>query len=423
MIILDTCVIRSMKLDSSEAHLLRAIRDTKAERVGVPWMVVEERSAQLAIKYRETYRKAAQALDQLRRDAPGPVPELGEPEEDAVRERYREQLRELADILPTSEAALREGVVRESNALPPAGVKKDMKVGARDVSIWLSAVEYAKSNPDEKVYFVSSNTKDFTAGDGPYPYPMSKDLEGVSDRFVHLAQLADLLKVVAPSVEVAPERVMELLPLSIKHFRKAVMAHWGSPVQAMFTPFPALSMSSGTTKAAHGWYGTDQTTQLKALNVTAVQGYRLGDQDWCTASVQWQVMGWTRFTDRVDMGCTIWETSILLPLAESGPPRILRSEEPKAPSGPASVDWPGSGLLRDQPHLPEVQRLLDSLKSNSRLERALAMLNYALQNFDRLRPGEQQAALQDVLDGTLPDVPGEPWDSDTEEWPDSPEGD
>lgn len=176
------------------------------------------------------------------------------------------------------------------------------------------------------------------------------------------------------------------------------MAGWGSPVQAMFHPFPALSQTAGTAKEAHGWYGPEQATRLKALKVTDIQGYRLGEQEWCTASVQWQVTGWTRFTDGMDMGCSIWDTSILLPLVEDGPsPRILWSEKPKAPADPASIDWSGSGLLRDHAHLPETQRLLDSLRSGSQLERTLAMINYSLQSILAAQGGNPVTE-QDVLD-------------------------
>ncbi|MFJ2419223.1 PIN domain-containing protein [Streptomyces brevispora] len=378
MIILDTCVIRSMKLDGSEAHLLRAIRDAKAERVGVPWMVMEERAAQLAIKYREAYDKAALALNQLRKEAPGPVPELQTSDEEAVRERYREQLRELADVLPTSEAALREGVVREANALPPAGVKKDMKVGARDVSIWLSAVEYARDHPDETIYFVSSNTKDFTAGGGSYPSPMDKDIEGLGDHFVHLPQLANLLELVAPSVAVTPEQVEELLPSCIHHFQDVAVVTWGSPISAMTAPYPALSQSTGSVENAYGWLGPQGAMHFKVLQVDDVQGYKLGAEEWFTASVQWQVVGLMRFASGLGIGCCTWETRIMMPLVEGGPtPRILRSERPKAPEPREHVDWP-TVPLSSLSHLPEAKNLLTSLQSESKLVRTLAMINYAL---------------------------------------------
>ncbi|MFI1911376.1 hypothetical protein ACH444_36760 [Streptomyces microflavus] len=67
-------MIRSMNLDGSEALFLRATRDTKAERVGVPWMAMEVGAAQLAIKY--AISTAGQALEQRRanhrRDLPLP---------------------------------------------------------------------------------------------------------------------------------------------------------------------------------------------------------------------------------------------------------------------------------------------------------------------------------------------------------------
>ncbi|MEU6628446.1 PIN domain-containing protein [Streptomyces parvus] len=381
MIILDTCVIRSLNLDGSEAHLLRAIRDAEVERIGVPWMVMEERAAQLAIKYRETYGKADQALEQLRAISPGSVPDLAEPDEELVRDRFRDQLRELAVILPTTEAALREGVVRESNTLPPAGMKKGEKVGARDVAIWLSAVEYARDHPDETTYFVSSNTRDFTAGGGAYPSPMDKDIEGLGDRFVHLSQLADLLEVVAPPLIVDPDRVRKLLPSFVPHFRKTLMSQWGSPVQAMFAPFPALSQAAGSVKEAKGWFGAPETTQLRALQVTDLQGYRLGEQEWCLASVQWEVMGWTQFSDGMSMGCCTWTTRMLLPLVENGPsPRILDASGPEAPADEQEITW---GALSHFVPLSRSDReaLLASYDATSNWGKALLVAAHVLENF------------------------------------------
>lgn len=392
MIILDTCVIRGMRLDSSEAHLLRAIHETATDQVGVPWMVVEERAAQLAIKYRETYIKADQALDQLRALSPGTVPALTPPDEEAVRNRFRDQLQELAVILPTSEGALREGVLREANSLPPAGVKKGEKVGARDVAIWLSAVEYAKANPDETVYFVSSNTRDFTAGNSSYPSPMDADIDGLGDRFVHLPQLADLLKVVAPPLIVDPDRVQKFLPSFVPYFRKTLMSQWGSPTQAMFSPFPALSQAAGAVKEAKGWFGASEAIRLRALQVTDLQGYRLGEEEWCIASVQWEVMGWTQFGDGMSMGCCTWTTRILLPLVENGPsPRILDASPPEAPADGQEVTW---GELDHFGRLSRSEReaLLASYEATSSWGKVFLVAAHALQHFEDVQRMVQVSA-------------------------------
>ncbi|MFI8201128.1 PIN domain-containing protein [Streptomyces sp. NPDC085942] len=395
MIILDTCVIRGMRLDGSEAHLLRAIRETATDQVGVPWMAVEERAAQLAIKYRETYAKADQALDQLRALSPGTAPALPPPDEEAVRNRFRDQLQELAVILPTSEAALREGVFRESNSLPPAGLKKGEKVGARDVAIWLSAVEYAKVNPDETVYFVSSNTRDFTAGNSSYPSPMDADIDGLGDRFVHLPQLADLLEVVAPPVTVCADLVRKLLPSFVPYFRQTLMSQWGSPVKAMFSPFPALSQAAGAVKEAKGWFGAPETIDLRALEVTDLQGYRLGEQEWCIASVQWEVMGWTQFGDGMSWGCCTWTTRILLPLVEDGPsPRILGASGPEAPAEGQEVTW---GIRGSFGHLWRLDReaFLTSYEETTKWGKAFLVAAFALQNVqDAQRASQIRASLE-----------------------------
>ncbi len=103
---------------------------------------------------------------QLQRETPGDVPALGAPDPEAVRAHWRNKLTELVEVLPTSETALREGMYREANVLPPASSmphltkpNKVLKHGARDAAIWMSAVEYARAHPQETVYFVSNNTR------------------------------------------------------------------------------------------------------------------------------------------------------------------------------------------------------------------------------------------------------------------------
>ncbi|MEV5583014.1 PIN domain-containing protein [Streptomyces parvus] len=385
MIILDTCVIRSMPLDGSDAHLLRAVRETATERVGIPWMVMEERAAQLAIKYRETYDKAAQALEQLRAVSPTRPPLLSGPDEEGVRDRCRAELEEFAEILPTNEAALRQGLYREANSLPPAGVKKAEKVGARDVVIWLSAVEYARSSPEETVYFVSGNTKDFTTGKGPYPSPMDKDVQGLGDRFVHLPQLAGLLELVAPSVEVDPERVEKLLPSCIEHFQHVALTEWGDPLRAAWSPFPVLSLRTGAVESATGWLESVKTLQLEPLQVSDVEGYQLGDQEWCIATVKWQVAGWARTADTLGTCCCTWETRIMMPLVENGPsPRILRSERPQAPTDAPVAEW-AVPTLDTLAVRSEWLGLVDAITSGSRLERALALWNLSWSSHPLIR--------------------------------------
>lgn len=159
LIILDTNILTKSGIDSATTDLVKIIRASEVERVAVPWVVLEELTAHRSVPYREKYEAAEAALRSLKDGTPWllhtPLPQM--------------HLH-----IPTSEAVLKESLIREANLLPPckqvmANAGGDtVKVGARDAAIWLTAVEYARQHPDETVYFVSKNTKDF--GDGvPLP--------------------------------------------------------------------------------------------------------------------------------------------------------------------------------------------------------------------------------------------------------------
>ncbi|MET8330050.1 PIN domain-containing protein [Streptomyces sp. NPDC005181] len=236
MIILDTCVIRGMRLDGSDVEVLRAIVATGTERVSAPSMAVEELAAQKALDYIEAYRVAARALRQLGHRSHRTEPKLEEPDEEGVRQMWRKKY-DFLQVLPTSGDAALQGLYREANVLPPAGTKGDgdkkVKVGARDVAIWLTAVEYAQNHPDETVYFVSENHKDFTKGGTSYPAPMDSDVEGLGDRFVHLTNLGELLETVAPKQHVDTEYAYALLRFHTDYVARRARKTWRNKI----TPF------------------------------------------------------------------------------------------------------------------------------------------------------------------------------------------
>ncbi|MBT2393940.1 DUF4935 domain-containing protein [Streptomyces sp. ISL-1] len=346
MIILDTCVIRGMGLRSSEADVLRAIRETGTERIAVPWMALEELAAQKAVDYNNAHREAARALKKLKRASVTDAPKLGDPEPEKVRESWRARYGQLLEVLPTSERALREGVYREANVLPPAAVKgegdKAVKVGARDVAIWLTAVEYAQEHPDETVYFVSSNHKDFGKG-GAYPPPMDKDVEELGDRFVHLTNLDGVLSQFAPDAIVDEEVLWDLLRDYAVHARDEALTRWGLlRFNAPSAPFPAAvkpRFSTMPTMEAIGW-AIPREVVAEPREVTAARAYRLGDHEWCTVNVRWQLTGNALFNSVIEYAASFWDTRLLVPVVKGGPlPRILDSGTPYAPDADAVV-WP-----------------------------------------------------------------------------------
>lgn len=196
MIILDTNILRGISLKGVSADLIKTIRAAGVQQVAVPWTVMEELAAQQAVRYQGKYDDAHAALEALRKVTPWPLPQARMPDDEVerVRQLWRDVYSALVDVVPVSASVLQEAIFREANLLAPCkvvpvkGQDKQVKVGARDASVWLTAVEYAREHPEETVYFVSQNTNDL--GDGSsYEQPMGADLQGLEGpvRALHVA--------------------------------------------------------------------------------------------------------------------------------------------------------------------------------------------------------------------------------------------
>ncbi|MFG2370501.1 PIN domain-containing protein [Streptomyces sp. NPDC048504] len=329
MIILDTSILRSFSPGSSSADLLRAIRALHIQEVAVPWMVLEELVAQQAVKYREKYEKTVQAVEAPRAATPWryEVP-IGSCDLDRVRSHWRAEWLNVVDQIPTSADALREGLFREANNLPPCRTVKDLKIGARDAAIWLSAVEYARERPEETVYFVSGNTNDFGSGES-YPFPMDEDLAGLDDRFVHLTNMDEVATHFTERV--ATDRAAaESILASGEAASSVVSATYESlplPMDGTFqVTVPTQFVGEFNVIPAEGW----MTTSAAFRSAENIQTYRIGNHEWCTAVVQWH-LGGVVFGggSPVSGGCS-WTTSVLFTLSTTEPRlTVLRAETPQ----------------------------------------------------------------------------------------------
>ncbi|MFI1739521.1 PIN domain-containing protein [Streptomyces sioyaensis] len=335
MIILDTCILRECGLGGSSADLLRSIRAVGAQGVAVPWMVMEELAAQKAVKYTQKYEAAVRAFDALKEASPWESVRPLEPSApEQVREHCREEWRSVVDIIPTSESALREAAFREANGLAPCKTQeggKSAKTGFRDAAIWMSAVEYARANADETVYFVSSNTKDF--GDGQresYRDSMSQDIKQLGDRFVHLTSLDDVIGRFTLHTD-ADEKLALKVIKSEAACKAAAVAAWGTTA----APF-RCTISLGSLGETHLATVLQWMNEPRAIvdSVKDIEAFRIGQQEWCTATTRWFLWGSaiTRgATHLVSAGCA-WEARVLFSLSPgSAEPRltILRSQAPE----------------------------------------------------------------------------------------------
>ncbi|MCX4421462.1 PIN domain-containing protein [Streptomyces mirabilis] len=345
MIILDSCVIRGMRLDGGEAAVLRAIMRTGRERIGAPWMAVEELAAQKALAYGEAHEAAMVALNRLQAKSHRPEPKLASPDPEGVRKLWRDKYRVLLEVLPTSETALREGMFREANVLPPARRKgegeKAPKIGARDVAIWLTAIEYARDNPDETVYFVSHNHTDFTKGGGAaYPSPMDSDVEGLGDRFKHLTNLGDVLALVAPTVDMKEADVHTLLERNAGIIQEMALNLWGKLDVGL--PFEVVT-SSGERTESTGWLKFKGGPNVRLVDVGEFQAYQLGEEEYVVAFPRWEISGLALVDGHFTVAACHWDSPLLAPVTEkTGHPieRLGPGVRTAAALNVSDVEWP-----------------------------------------------------------------------------------
>jgi hypothetical protein len=335
LIILDSSTLRGVGLNSSSAELLRIIRAAGVERVGVPWVVSEELAAQQAVKYQTKHEKAVEALDALNAVTPWkPATTLPAADVEAVRAHSRRQLEQIAELIPTSDGALAEATFREANVLPPCKVVKDIKTGGRDAAIWLTAVEFARSNPGETVYFVSSNTTDF--GDGSaYREPMARDLAGIDHRFVHLTAVDSVADRFAQRDDVSDADAAERLTTPPQRAAVSVIGDVKEQFAPKgpgedFVPFRCTTLGwdgKPVQDTAAGWI---EIGAVWFQSVADVSGYRIGDHRWCVATVQWLFSGRVQLpglrVPQTAAAMSLWKTRLLFTMSDAAdaPVTVLR---------------------------------------------------------------------------------------------------
>lgn len=294
-------------------------------------MVLEELAAQQAVKYVQKHEAAERALKSLAEATPWEYQTpLAPAAPDNVREHWRTEWRNVVDVIPTSETALREAAFREANGMAPCKTQdggRSAKTGFRDAAIWLSAIEYAREHPHREVFFVSSNTRDFGDGSGDYRAPMDQDA-WTTGNLTHLTSLDDVISRFAPSTDMDEDRARAILE------SEAVFTQVGWIAHTTLRTF-RCTIASGTLgrETELGQVETWMEPPAAVLDsIKDVSAYKIGEHEWCTATVRWALGGRALLQSRayfVTAGCS-WEARVLFTLSAGTDARltILRSSAP-----------------------------------------------------------------------------------------------
>ncbi|RWZ77851.1 hypothetical protein EQK42_00535 [Streptomyces albidoflavus] len=386
MIILDSNILWDIKPDDPMADLLRVLRSTRTQKVAVPWLVLEELVGQQTIKYREKHEKAVESEKALAEVSPWRVSTEKIPSLQLERARryWRGVYRDIVDVIPSSEEALREGAFREMNALAPCKKGQKGKTNFRDAVIWMSAVEYAREHPSETVYFISKNTSDF--GDGTsYQYPMADDIKGFGERFVHLTDGDEIVKRFTTQVSADDEGIAALV--NSERTRRALSSFarrgamekrhgkFGFPVRVLNS-----DLRSGDVRRVRTWV---HAPEIVFDSVRDIRAFGIDDHVWCTARARWIVGGYAfdELRNSVMPAACVWETLVLTRTSAPGAGMtLLRSEVLKEASEEESSRLAFEEWGRDSPDEDKSDTALTNL------ERAVRELSVSMGGIHHLPP-------------------------------------
>lgn len=317
MIILDANIIKSVSLRGPIADIFRAIRAAGVERVGAPYIALEEIAAQEALAYASKHKAASDAVDALRKATPwDSVPELKEWPDAHVRDHWRGRYASVMEVLGTSHAAYQQALFREANLIAPCKTVDNGKVktGARDAAIWLTAVEYAQAHKEETVYFVSKDS-DMSEG-GKLKPAMLKDIDGMEDRFHVVTSLDDVVTKFAMEVDAGNEDVRPLLDTDESH--GAILAATGSAIERYGfisgTPITSAALDDPK-RAVRVTTGAWSPPAVALDKVLEVRGHQVGDHRYFTAWVRWLLRDNKHWDGEMQVWAYAWETRVLLSTA------------------------------------------------------------------------------------------------------------
>lgn len=361
MIIFDASPLFGLSPDDPKCDLLRALKQSGQQQVSIPWMVLEELVAQRVLKHAEAHRAAESATQHLNKVAPwlrerGPQPF----NRSAASDHWRKAYGRLFEIIETSGEVARQALVREANCERPAkGPDAKDKGGARDAAIWLSVVEYLKSNPDEKVYFVTGNTRDF--GDGSeFPGAMAADVKDLEDRLTLLTSFDSVVSAFSTPIDIDEEHIernlaslltseaaLTLLAGAVKDELGAQTGPWGGNAINVFLS----GLAPADTYPPVHWTTWAGEPRVVLRRVQDAAGHKIGEDAWYTAIVDWILVGPASVPNASSTPLTAhlasvptwiacqWRTKLLFSTRAGEPPVLLAYWAPQSLDPADQDEW------------------------------------------------------------------------------------
>ncbi|WP_219505343.1 PIN domain-containing protein [Nonomuraea ceibae] len=316
MIVLDTNQLEHIRPpDGPLMALLRTIASHRGQTLALSEIALEEHLAHYRHKIEQQEKKVRNQLRELHALVPFAGGELPRFDVDTAVRRLRDQLTADFKILPTSPEILREALRRETQRRLPAKRGWEGKgEGARDVAIWLSAVEASREYGP--LYFVSQDKQAF--GVKTLHPELNDDIARVlgtpNGHFKYCYGIDVLLAELADVYSPAPTRAT--LAASDVVREAAIQDLWHSGVHKDIMAADGLFGQGPIAVVSNPGPINAELDQVSSK----IEAYRLGDKVFASARLRWKVLTSLQITwlnsvsrDEIEYGCkfSVEETMLL----------------------------------------------------------------------------------------------------------------
>jgi hypothetical protein len=281
VIILDTNQLESVQPpDGPLIAMLQTLAKQAGHALWLPDIALEEHLAHYRQTVTEAERKRVAATDDLRVRYPRWRADIRPFNVDeAVRDRTM-RIQSVFQIRRTPDSACRESLLREARRIPPARVAwGGPGAGARDVAIWLTAVDACRESGDE-TFFVSADKAAF--GEALKP-ELTGDLDaalgGRAGAFHYCCGVDALLSELGTSSMQTPGR--EQIASSAAVRRAVTLALAEPPTIFDLAEEAAIATASSV-------IGGPKLPELVSLGREVA--YQVGDSVWACARPTWRAM-------------------------------------------------------------------------------------------------------------------------------------
>lgn len=291
VILLDTNQVHDRSPDGPFVRMLQKIAQQTGHDLVLPEMVSEEHLARYRHEVESAtvqVEKAERALHRLVPSWPVETPSADIVIKEAVDAR-KAQLERIFRIHPTPEGAHREALQREANRRRPAKTSWDAAgAGARDVVIWLTALDACRTGRTE-TYFVTENSTDFGKDGSLWPelaHDLDQHLGQDVGLFHYCPNIADLMTQLAVDRVQGPDSDSISGAASVRAAVEVALTD-GEAFMELASAIPNL-----TYKFVGAFEGV-RDIRLDRLQ-GPVEAYRIGDTVWACGRGRWA--GWKDFT-------------------------------------------------------------------------------------------------------------------------------